>query len=67
MKKDIKIAKGRFAVIKINGKIMQTVEATSGIRIEGGDNCEIVSKTESQLTAAEKGKMKVKDKLKKGK
>jgi hypothetical protein len=67
MKKDIKIAKGRFAVIKINGKIMQTIEATTGIRIEGGDNCEIASKTESQMTSAEKGKMKVKDKLKKGK
>ena len=67
MKKDIKVNKGRFAVIKINGKLMQAIEATSAIRIEGGDSCEIVSKTESQLTAAEKGKMKVKDKLQKGK
>jgi hypothetical protein len=53
MKKDIKVNKGRFAVIKINGKIMQTVEATSAIRIEGGDNCEIASKTKSQLTGLE--------------
>ncbi len=53
MKKDIKVAKGRFAVIKINGKVKQTIEATSAIRIEGGDNCEIANKTKSQLTGLE--------------
>jgi hypothetical protein len=58
MKKDIKIAKGRFAVIKLNGKIMQTIEATSAIRIEGGDNCEIASKNKSQLAGSEKDKLK---------
>ena len=58
MKKDIKVAKGRFAVIKINGKVMQTIEATSAIRIEGGDNCEIANKTKSQLTGQELGAIK---------
>ncbi len=53
MRKDIKVAKGRFTVIKINGKVIQTIEATSAIRIEGGDNCEIGSKTKSQLTGQE--------------
>jgi hypothetical protein len=53
MKKDIKVAKGRFSVIKINGKLMQTVEATTAIRVEGGDNCEIANKTKSQLTGQE--------------
>lgn len=58
MRKDVKITKGRFAVIKKNGKILQTIEATKGLRIEGGDDCEIVSKTKSQLTADEKSKLK---------
>ena len=53
MKKDIKIAKGRFAVIKKNGKILQTVEVVKALRIEGGDDCEIASKTKSQLTGLE--------------
>ena len=56
--KDIKIAKGRFAVIKKNGKILQTVEVVKALRIEGGDDCEIVSKTKSQLTKDEKDKIK---------
>jgi hypothetical protein len=60
MKKDIKIAKGRFAVIKINGKIMQTVEVVKALRIEGGDDVEVVSKTKSQLTKAETDKIKQK-------
>lgn len=51
--KDVKINKGRFAVIKKNGKISQTIEATKGLRIEGGDDVEIVSKTKSQLTGLE--------------
>lgn len=53
MKKDIKIAKGRFAVIKKNGKILQTVEATKALRIEGGDDIDVTSKTKSQLTGQE--------------
>ena len=60
MKKDVKVNKGRFAVIKKNGKILQTIEATKGLRIEGGDDCEIVSKTKSQLTKAESDKIKQK-------
>ena len=53
MKKDVKVNKGRYAVIKINGELKQTIEATSAIRIEGGDNCEIANKTKSQLTGQE--------------
>ena len=60
MKKDIKIAKGRFAVIKKNGKILQTVEVVKALRIEGGDDVEVVSKTKSQLTKAETDKIKQK-------
>ena len=60
MKKDIKIAKGRFAVIKKNGKILQTVEVVKALRIEGGDDVEVVSKTKSQLTKAEADKIKQK-------
>ena len=56
--KDIKIAKGRFAVIKKNGKILQTVEAVKALRIEGGDDVGVVSKTKSQLTKAETEKLK---------
>lgn len=51
--KDVKVNKGRFAVIKKNGKILQTVEAVRALRIEGGDDVEIVSKTKSQLTGLE--------------
>lgn len=58
--KDIKIAKGRFAAIKKNGKILQTVEAVKALRIEGGDSVEVVSKTKSQLTKAESDKIKLK-------
>ena len=58
--KDIKIAKGRFTVIKKNGKILQTVEAVKALRIEGGDGVEVVSKTKSQLTKAESDKIKLK-------
>ena len=58
--KDIKIAKGRFAVIKKNGKILQTVEVVKALRIEGGDDVEVVSKTKSQLTKAETDKIKQK-------
>lgn len=53
MKKDVKIAKGRFAVIKKNGKILQTVEATKALRIEGGDDIEVTEKTKSKLTGLE--------------
>ena len=60
MKKDIKITKGRFAVIKKNGKILQTVEVVKALRIEGGDDVEVVSKTKSQLTKAESDKIKQK-------
>ena len=60
MKKDIKIAKGRFAVIKKNSKILQTVEVVKALRIEGGDDVEVVSKTKSQLTKAESDKIKLK-------
>ena len=60
MRKDIKIAKGRFAVIKKSGKVLQTVEAVKSLRIEGGDDVEVVSKTKSQLTKAETDKIKQK-------
>lgn len=53
MKKDVKINKGRFAVIKIKGEVKRVVEATKGLRIEGGDDVEVVSKTKSQLTGLE--------------
>ena len=56
--KHVKINKGRFAVIKKNGKILQTVEAGKALRIEGGDDCEIVSKMKSQLTKEEREKIK---------
>jgi hypothetical protein len=52
MKKDVKIDKGKSAVIKKNGKILLTIEATKGLRIEGND-IEVVSKTKSQLTGQE--------------
>jgi hypothetical protein len=58
MKKDVKVAKGRFAVIEINGELKRTIEATTAIRIEGGDNCEIANKTKSQLTGQELGAIK---------
>lgn len=56
--KDVKINKGRVAVIKKNGKILQTIEAIKGLRIEGGDDVEVLSKTKSQLTKAETDKIK---------
>lgn len=59
MKKDIKVNKGRFAVIKIKGELKHVVEATKGLRIEGND-IEVVSKTKSQLTKAEIDKIKQK-------
>ena len=60
MKKDIKVNKGRFVVIKIKGELKHVVEATEGLRIEGGDDIEVVSKTKSQLTKAEIDKIKQK-------
>jgi hypothetical protein len=60
MKKDVKVNKGRFAVIKDKtGRVIRTVEATKGLRIEGND-IEVVSKTKSQLNKAETDKIKKK-------
>jgi hypothetical protein len=60
MKKDVKINKGRFAVIKKNGKILQTIEAVKGLRIEGGDDMEVISKYKKQLTGQELAAIKSK-------
>jgi hypothetical protein len=65
--KNIKVPKGRFAVISNKGVTVAVIEAGYNLRIEGGDNVAVVEKTLSKLTAAEKGKMKVKDKLQKAK
>lgn len=56
--KDVNVTKGRFAVLKKGGKIMQTIEAITALRIESGDDCEIVSKTKSQLTGQELAMLK---------
>ena len=59
MKSDKKIAKGKFAVIKKNGKVLFTKKADKGLRIERDDSLfEVTEKTESKLTKEEKGAMK---------
>jgi len=57
--KDIKVSKGKYAVIKKNGKVIATIEAKQKLRIEGGNDVEVVSKTFSTLTKTEKGNLKV--------
>lgn len=59
MKQNKKIAKGKFAVIKKNGKVLFTKKAEKGLRIEGNDSLfEVEEKTESKLTKAEKDLIK---------
>ena len=54
--KKVTINKGRYAVIKKGGKVLQTIEAVKALRIEGGDDCEIESKIRSSLTGEELAK-----------
>ena len=59
MKSDKKIAKGKFAVIKKNGKILFAKKADKGLRIECDSRFfEVTEKTESKLTKEEKEAMK---------
>ncbi len=57
--KDVKIAKGKYAVVKRNGKVLTTIQANKKLRIEGGDDMEVEEKTLSKLTKVEKEKMKL--------
>ncbi len=60
MKKDIKISKDKFAVIKKNGKVIHTKKADKGLRVEYDDSLfEVNEKTESKLTKEEKAIQKV--------
>lgn len=58
--KEVTINKGRYAVIKKGGKVLQTIEANKNLRIEGSDQYEISSKTKSQLTGQELAMLKSK-------
>lgn len=60
MKKDIKILKDKFVVIKKNGKVIHTKKSDKGLRVEYDDNLfEVKEKTESKLTKEEKAMRKV--------
>lgn len=56
--KTIKIQSGKVAVIKKDGNTIFAKKANKKLKIECGDNYEIIEKSENKLTGEEKGKLK---------
>jgi hypothetical protein len=66
MKKQ-KLGKGKYIVLKQNGKTHFVKKANKNMLVESPDNIEIVEKTESKLIKEEKDLIKEEKQLKSGK